>query len=138
MIVGAEVLECFGVAVADGSAAFELVLYGTASGPLLLREETAFGSSCAGPCWLPEPTCTSSKGSSGVAHGKITYQSRAPVAAARASEPVSLPQRPNGSFRQIQAYIAYAAFISAGMPASGLDWSRFTFAASWACTMRRW
>ncbi len=74
-----------------------------------------------------------------MAHGKTTYQSSAPVAAIRPIEPVSLPQKPNGSLRQIQAYIAYAfVFISAGMPASGRDWSRLTFEASSACTMSRW
>src|SRR5262245_17698179 len=65
-----------------------------------------FGSSRAGPCSVPAPTCTSSNGSSGVAHGKITYHSRAVVATIRPTEPASLPQRPNGSLRQIQAYIA--------------------------------
>src|SRR4051794_4138779 len=105
MIVGAEVFERFGVAPADGAGAFDLVLYGMLSGPSTFGEVTAFGSSCAGPCCVSAPTCTSSNGSSGVAIGNTTYQSSAPVAAMSDREPTSLPQRPNGSLRQIQAYI---------------------------------
>src|SRR6188768_1691738 len=75
------------------------------SGPSPLGE-TALGSSWAGPCCVPLPTWTSSKGSNGVAHGKTTYQSSATAATARPIEPASLPRKPNGSFCQIQAYIA--------------------------------
>src|SRR6185312_7083767 len=97
----------------DGAGLFRSVSYGSScSSPAGASPVTASpppgspGSPGTPESWV---TCTSSKGSSGSAHGKATYQSRATVAAASSTEPISLPARPNGSLRQMKAYIGSAS-----------------------------
>ena len=95
---------------------FVSVLYGSSSAvglPLGTVSPPPESSPGTSEFWL---TWTSSKGSSGSAHGNTTNQSKATVTAASSVEPTSFPASPNGSLRQIHPYIVSLPAPAAGPP----------------------